>query len=139
MHTVRFRGEFSYVTILGTSLAEFTIRHVHTVRIGHVVDEPFRIRQRHQVEQLLAHLDELAAGGDARAVRDVAIVRLLHGAAFRRFEALGLRVADVQLEHPDGACVWPLRKGHRERERMLIGPLAAESLRRWLAIRGTTR
>lgn len=93
---------------------------------------------RHQVEQLVEHLADDAAKGDPFAIRDLAIVRLLHGAALRRFEVTGLRLADVQLDHADGPRVTPLRKGHKEREPMLVGPMAAESLRAWLAIRGTT-
>lgn len=93
---------------------------------------------RHQVEQLVEHLAELAATGDEPAIRDLAIVRLLHGAALRRFEVTGLRICDVQLEHQDGPRVLPRRKGRKEREPMLVGPMAGESLRAWLAIRGTT-
>jgi site-specific recombinase XerC len=96
---------------------------------------------RHEIELLLSRLDEQVERGGRRlawAVRDVAIVRLLHGAALRRFEVTGLRIRDVELEHQDGPRVLALRKGKRERESMLVGPLAAASLRRWLAIRGTT-
>jgi len=97
--------------------------------------------QHHEVELLLARLDDEVAGSHrtAFAVRDTAIVRLLHGAALRRFEVTGLRLCDVQLDHADGPRVLPLRKGKREREAMLIGPMAAESLRKWIAIRGTDR
>lgn len=103
---------------------------------------------RHEVELLLSRLDdEVEAGSGAEqvtqrtalAIRDVAIVRLLHNAALRRFEVAGLRLCDVQLDHADGPRVRPLRKGHQEREEMLVSQLTAESLRRWLAIRGTTR
>ncbi|MCC6779882.1 MAG: tyrosine-type recombinase/integrase [Hyphomicrobiales bacterium] len=97
---------------------------------------------RHEVELLLARVDEEAAAGGRRqawAVRDAAILRLLHNAALRRFEVTGLQLQHVQLDHADGPRVLALRKGHTEREAMLVGPMAAESLRRWLAIRGTTR
>lgn len=82
---------------------------------------------RHQVEQLLAHLDEQAAAGDGRAARDVAIVRLLHNAALRRSEVVSLRwPLDVQIEHSDGPTVLPKRKGKRERQPMGVGRRAAE-------------
>ena len=98
---------------------------------------------RHEVELLLARIDEECEGDPGHrktrhAIRDAALVRLLHNAALRRFEALGLRIQDVQLDHPDGPRVLPLRKGHKERQPMLVGNRAAESLRRWLEIRGTT-
>jgi integrase len=91
---------------------------------------------RHQVEQLLAHLDDEASKGDAKAIRDVAIVRLLHNAALRRNEVVSLRLCDVNLEHADGPTVYALRKGKKERQQMVVGRRAAESLAAWLRIRG---
>jgi integrase/recombinase XerD len=91
---------------------------------------------RHQIEQLLAMLDELAATGDRRAARDVAIVRLLHNCAFRRNEVSTLRMQDLDMQHADGPRVLALRKGHKERQPMAIGRKAAESLAAWLAVRG---
>lgn len=91
---------------------------------------------RHQIEQLFAHLDELAAAGDARAARDVAIVRLLHNGALRRNEVVTLELEHVHLEHADGPMVYAKRKGMRERQGMTIGRRAAESLANWLRIRG---
>jgi integrase/recombinase XerC len=92
---------------------------------------------RHEVERLLASLDDKAAAGDRSAARDACIVRLLHNAALRRGEVVGLVFPrDVDLEGGDGPAVAPRRKGHRERTRMLVGEKAAESLRAWLAVRG---
>ena len=96
---------------------------------------------RHEIERLCAHLDELCTDTAHRrwqwAVRDTAIIRLLHGAALRRNEVAGLRIADVHLGAEGGPTVNALRKGKRERETMLVGPLAARSLRLWLDHRGT--
>ena len=92
---------------------------------------------RHAVEHLLAYLDDLASHGDRKAVRDVALVRLLHNCAFRRNEVVTLRIGDVQIDHPDGPRAWSMRKGKKEREPMLLGRLAAASLRAWLQVRGT--
>lgn len=97
---------------------------------------------RHEVELLVARIEDDVRAGGLRvqwAIRDLAIVRLLHNAALRRFEVTGLRLQDVQLDHADGPRVLALRKGRQEREPMLIGPLAAESLRAWLEVRGTER
>jgi site-specific recombinase XerC len=88
---------------------------------------------RHEVERLVQHLEE---AGDRFAVRDLAIVRLLHGAALRRNEVVSLRIMDAQLDHADGPRVMAKRKGKKEREAMLIGKLAANSLRDWLDVRG---
>lgn len=88
---------------------------------------------RHEVEQLVDYLKEAT---DRFAVRDLAVVRLLHGAALRRNEVVSLRRCDVQLDHADGPRVFTRRKGHRERQPMTIGTLAARSLRAWLEVRG---
>lgn len=91
----------------------------------------------HELERLLAYLDELAEAGDLRAIRDAALVRLMHGAGLRRFEATGLRFPlDLDLDAEDGFAVRPLRKGHAERERKAVGRRAADSLRRWIVARG---
>ena len=92
---------------------------------------------RHEVERLLEFLDTRASAGEARAARDAAIVRLLHNAAFRRSEVVGLRFpCDLLLDHPEGPAVHALRKGYRERQQMLIGRLAAASVRLWIESRG---
>ena len=91
---------------------------------------------RQQVAQLVQNLDELAASGDAQAVRDVAIVRLLHGVALRRAEVVGLDAEHVQLGHGDGASLLVLRKAKRERTRLFLGPRGAASLHVWLDVRG---
>lgn len=90
---------------------------------------------RGEVERLFAHLDALAAEGDALAARDVALVALLHNAGLRRQEALQLQVADVELGAV--ALVVTRRKGFREKTRVRIGTLAGERLERWLRIRGS--
>jgi len=93
---------------------------------------------RHEVELLLARLDEKGATGDRRAIRDAAIVRLLHNAALRRDEVCNLRFPqDVDLDAGDGPTVMPRRKGKTERARVLIGAKAAASLREWILSRGT--
>jgi len=87
---------------------------------------------RHEVERPILTTAEEEAAGCTRALRDLCMLRLLHDAALRRFEVTGLRRCDVQLDHPDGPRVMPLRKGHKEREAMLIGKGAANALREWL-------
>lgn len=92
--------------------------------------------RRDDVERLVEHVDELAAGGDRRAVRDAAIVRLLYTAAMRRAEVVGLQVEHVQLDHADGPGILAKRKGSRERQLVLISDRSAAALRRWLEVRG---
>lgn len=107
----------------------------------HVEQVAPRIEPRHDrsgpgrgaVERLLEHLDDLAAAGEVAAIRDVAIVRLLHNAALRRREVCGLRVRDFE---PNRGTVAALRKGKRERETLLVGTMATKSIQAWLPHRG---
>lgn len=92
--------------------------------------------RRADVERLLAHVDELAAQGDRRAIRDSAVLRCLYCGALRRGEVAGLRLEDVDLAGPDGATVSPRRKGARARQPLLVSERTAEALRAWLAVRG---
>jgi integrase len=92
---------------------------------------------RGQVERLFDHVDELAEAGDRSAIRDAALLRLLHNAALRRQEVASLEFPrDIDLDGADGPCVCAKRKGKRERGRQLIGEKAAASLRTWIAVRG---
>lgn len=93
--------------------------------------------KRTDVERLVEHVDALAEAGCTRAVRDAAILRLLYCCAMRRAEVCTLHVAHVQLEHADGPTILAKRKGHRERQPVLVSAKTAEALARWLAVRGT--
>jgi integrase/recombinase XerC len=80
---------------------------------------------------LLASLE--ARGGDRKALRDRAILRLLFDCGLRRAEVAQLNVEDVDLP---GARVWIVGKGRREKEaRPLAGP-TAQALADWLQALG---
>ncbi len=85
--------------------------------------------KRHHVAALVEHLEELVP--DPAAVRDLAIVRLLHGAGLRRAELCALDV-----EHVVAGAVLVKRKGRRELTQLSIGPKAEAALRAWLEVRG---
>lgn len=91
--------------------------------------------RRHEIEQLVEHIE-----GDATisGTRDAAITRLLHDAALRRNEVVGLDIEHVALDRDTGPAVNVLRKGSKERVWLLIGVKAAQALRQWLDSRGTT-
>lgn len=93
--------------------------------------------RRADVERLLGHVDELAAQGDRRAVRDAALLRLLYNCAMRRGEVAGLRLEDANLDAPDGATVSPRRKGAKTRQPLGVSERTATAIAAWLAIRGT--
>jgi integrase/recombinase XerC len=69
-----------------------------------------------------------------KAVRDVALLRLLFDLGLRRAEVLNLRMQDVDL---DGSRVHVLGKGHTERSPMTLPDPTREAIRDWLEVRGT--
>ncbi len=82
-----------------------------------------------QVEELLAAVADDAAGGDAIAVRDHAVLELLYATGIRVSELSGLDVDDLD----DGRrLVRVLGKGGKERS-VPYGAPAAEAVGRWLA------
>jgi integrase len=87
---------------------------------------------RDAVAELLA-----GCGEDAEGLRDAAAIRLAHNVGLRRAEIVGLTVADVTLDHAEGATVAVLGKGRTERAPVRLDPSTAASLRRWLEVRGT--
>lgn len=89
--------------------------------------------KRADVERILAHVDEVAVGGDVRAIRDSVIVRLLYCCALRRAEVCNLRLADVDLE---AGTVSPRRKGHKRRKPVLVSERTKTAIAGWLVARG---
>jgi len=71
-----------------------------------------RVINRGQMQQLLESLEARAAGGDAHAVRDLAIVEVLYASGLRVSELVGLDIADVDL---DRLTVRVTGKGSKER------------------------
>lgn len=76
-----------------------------------------------------------ASSGDHRALRDLAIVRLLHDLGLRRGELVARDRADVELDSsPPKLTI--LGKGRSERERLTLPSPAARALADWIAARG---
>jgi len=78
--------------------------------------------------------DQYRAMRDGAAVRDRAILRLLHDLALRRGAVAALDVSDLDL---DAGRIAVLEKGHAEKERRTLPPETADALRQWLDLRGT--
>ncbi len=84
------------------------------------------------VRRLLA---SLAERDDAKAVRDRAIVRLLHDVALRRGEVVSLDLEHVDLEAEEPS-VSIRGKGREARERVTLPYETARALRGWRVVRG---
>lgn len=76
-----------------------------------------------------------ASEGTPRAVRDLAIVRLLHDLALRRGEVASLDLADVDLESGTIAIIG---KGRSDKETLSLPDPVRRDLAAWLAVRGDT-
>lgn len=82
------------------------------------------------VRQMLAALKKR---GGPKAIRDIAIVRLLFDCALRRGELVTL---DVEHLLSDENTILVVRKGRRERERITVPEPTLAAIRAWLSIRG---
>lgn len=98
---------------------------------------PGRDGWRSMVEVVTAE-SKLERDDRGKAVRDLAILRLLHDTFLRRAEVAGLDLEHVELDqrfgHPD--AIWILGKGRAARERMDLAPATARALGDWLTVRG---
>jgi integrase/recombinase XerC len=92
---------------------------------GPGVDGWERLRRR-------AKLD--AESGKAKAVRDLAIVRLLHSMGLRRGEVLALDLADVDLAACNLAVVG---KGKTEPKKLTMSDVIRDALAHWIELRGS--
>lgn len=80
-------------------------------------------------------LFELAAQpGGSKALRDVAVLRLLHDVALRRGEVVGLDLAHYD---PRRGTVAILGKGRTERQLVTLPPAARAAVEAWIAARGS--
>lgn len=75
-----------------------------------------------------------AKSGESRAVRDLALVRLMHDLGLRRGEAAGLDLKDVDLE---AGTVAVIGKGKREPIRMTLPDPVRRDLAAWIDVRGS--
>jgi integrase/recombinase XerC len=76
-------------------------------------------------------LDTLTGRGDQKAIRDHAILRLLHDLALRRGEVVSLDLAHVR-----GAFVDVLGKGRGTRQPLEMPKVTLDAVAQWVAMRG---
>lgn len=89
--------------------------------------------KRDTVETLVEFVDHAAASGNAQAVRDAAIIRLLFSCGLRRNEALQVRMEDLDFATNTLAT---RRKGKKDREPVKLTEKTVDAIRRWLLLRG---
>jgi integrase/recombinase XerC len=86
---------------------------------------------RTRTEELFAHAEARAEGGDDSAVRDLAILELFYSTGMRLSELAGLNLGDVDLL-ADQVKV----RGKGRKERIVpVGSRAVQAVRRWMPIR----
>jgi integrase/recombinase XerC len=84
---------------------------------------------------LLAEARRAALEGTAKAIRDLAIVRLLHDQALRRGELVALDLADVDLTERGRIRI--IGKGQTDLVPITLGGKTRDALAGWIAARGT--
>ena len=85
-------------------------------------------------KSMLRQVRHRADEGDVRAIRDLAIVRLLHDLGMRRGELCALDYESLDQERGTVAVVG---KGHRQAVDLTLPDPTIEALADWLAVRGT--
>ena len=90
-----------------------------------------RVLSRDQMDGIFANLEALAATGDAMAIRNLAIIELLYGAALRVSEVVGLDLGAVDLERQ---TVLVTGKGSKQRV-VPFGVPARKAVVAWLDAR----
>lgn len=82
---------------------------------------------------MLALARSRTAEGQAKPLRDFALVRLLADLALRRGEAVGLDLDDLDI---DGRTIAIVGKGKTSREKLTLPQPTADALRAWVDVRG---
>ena len=90
-----------------------------------------RVLSRGQVDSIFASLQVLADTGDAMAIRNLAIIELLYGAALRVSEVVGLDLESLDLDRQTARV---LGKGSKQRV-VPFGVPARRAVVAWLAVR----
>lgn len=85
------------------------------------------------IQRIVEHLEREAIGDNPRALRDLALLRLMFNRVLRRAEAITLDFGHVDLP---GRRLFVLQKKHLEREWISIGQKELDAMRRWLSVRG---
>lgn len=97
---------------------------------------PYRDTRGPGPEAVRTMLAALEARGDAKGVRDYALVRLAYDLGLRRVELARLDRSDVEAAEGVPSAIWILGKKRTAKERLSLPRPTSEALRRWLGVRG---
>ncbi|MFC3174717.1 tyrosine recombinase [Novosphingobium bradum] len=92
-----------------------------------------RLLSHAEVERMLERAEEEAVGGQAAALRQLALIELLYGSGLRATELVSLPLAAVPRDAP---FLHVTGKGGQQRL-VPVSTRAAQALSRWLAVRGS--
>lgn len=98
-----------------------------------VLEEKIIANQTYHVNLSEAGLDSIEVDKRlAKAMRDKALLRLLHDLGLRRNEVVTLDLENVDLQ---GGCIWILGKGQSERNRLTLPDPTRQALEDWIKAR----
>lgn len=112
------RSFTSWLTASGNAPADAAVR-LKAPRADHHLP---RVLTREQMDRILGSLADAAQGGDAHALRDLAVVELLYASALRVSEVTGLDLASIDRSR---LTVLVIGKGSKER----VVPFGVPALR----------
>jgi len=104
-----------------------------SISIPGVKSEKYRDTRGPGVDGFAAILAAARRQKGAKAIRDVAMLRLLHDIGLRRGELVALDAADVELHE---CRVFVMGKGRNEKQALTLPEPTLAALREWLELRG---
>jgi integrase/recombinase XerC len=104
-----------------------------TLEVRNVKSEAYRDTRGPQLDGVTALLAAAKRQAGTKALRDVAMIRLLYDLALRRGEVVRLDLADVDVT---GRRLWVLGKGRREKAPLSLPDATLAAIVSWIAARG---
>ncbi|NQU22784.1 MAG: tyrosine-type recombinase/integrase [Candidatus Nealsonbacteria bacterium] len=104
-----------------------------TLDVANVKARAYRDTRGPGRDGVRAVMESAGSRGDAKGVRDLAILKLLHDLGLRRAEVVGLDVEHVDL---DARLILVQGKGQNDRESCTLPEPTAAALKAWLDARG---
>lgn len=106
-----------------------------SLKVSNVKAQAYRDTRGPGVDGFRAMLAVVETRADAKGLRDVALVRLLHDCGLRRGEVVGLDLEDVDMA---GRRVFVRGKGKTDKQPVTLPVQTRDALGAWLDVRGPT-